>query len=108
MRFKLRNVFLGFRDQLPLRRLIRNAWYGHLKGWMHQRSHYLHDGREKISYSSKETSLKAAKKMELKTGNVFRSYKCLYCDGYHIGKSRDKTLKHPDEDQWNGTANQDQ
>ena len=97
---KLRNLWLGFKDQLPLRRLVRNFWKGNLRGFFHERSHLTHSGQRKISYGSKESSLRACAKMEAKRpGTVFRSYKCLYCDGYHIGKNRVEGI-HPDEEKW--------
>jgi hypothetical protein len=103
MKITLRNFYLGFRDQFPLRRLVRNAWQGHLKGFVHERSHLTHAGNPKIAYGSKESSLRACANMEAKNpGTVFRSYKCLYCDGFHIGKSRSPDLKHPDESKWSG------
>ena len=46
-------------------------------------------GEPKICYSTKEKALKAADKMSIKTGKHFSAYKCLFCDGYHIGKNRD-------------------
>ena len=50
-------------------------------------------GKEKIKYNSKETASKSAQKMvekEAKKGNIvkFSPYKCIFCDGYHIGKTR--------------------
>jgi hypothetical protein len=102
---RLRNLVLGFRDQLPWRRLLRNTLQGHIKGFLHKRSHLTHSGSPKISYGSKESSLKACTKMEKKNpGTRFRSYKCLYCDGYHIGKNRGPGLVHPDETKWNGNV----
>lgn len=50
-------------------------------------SHYRSDiGKEKVSYSLK-SALKASEQMEEKTGRSFSCYKCIYCDGYHIGKN---------------------
>lgn len=84
---KLRNIWLAFRDQLPLSRLIRNIRKGHLIGLWSQRSHLTASGAPKIAYSSKASATKAAEKMKQKTGNYFSNYKCLHCDGYHIGKN---------------------
>lgn len=103
MKITFRNLVLGFRDQLPVRRLWRNWRAGHLIGWYHERSHLTHSGKPKISYGSKASSLRACEKMQKKNpGFVYRSYKCLYCNGWHIGKNRDSALRHPDEEQWNG------
>lgn len=38
---------------------------------------------------TKEDALKVAAKMSAKHGVHFSAYKCLFCDGYHIGKNRD-------------------
>lgn len=84
---KIRNIYLALKDQLPWRRLWRNLLKGHLRGLVHPRSHFRHDGEAKISYGSKASAIKAATKMQAKTGNYFSNYKCMRCDGYHIGKN---------------------
>jgi hypothetical protein len=84
---KLRNVYLAFRDQLPLKRFMRNLLNGNLRGLVHKRSHMTHEGNAKISYGSKKSAEKAAKKMMEKKGVYFSNYKCLYCDGWHLGKN---------------------
>jgi len=38
-------------------------------------------------YSTKASSLRAADAMKKKQGVHFSSYKCLWCDGYHVGKN---------------------
>lgn len=85
---KLRNIFLGIQDQLPITRLVRNLIKGHLLGLFHKRSHETHEGSAKISYGSKASAMKAAKKMGEKYGHYYSNYKCFRCDGYHIGKNR--------------------
>lgn len=95
---KLRNVYLGLKDQLPVRRLIKNLRSGNVLGLFHKRSHYRDDGSAKISYSSKKSAEKAAAKMLKKTGCYFSNYKCIFCDGYHIGKNRDNKPKASDDD----------
>lgn len=84
---KIRNIWLALKDQLPITRLFRNLRKGHLIGLWSSRSHLTANGTPKISYSSKASATKAATKMKEKTGNYFSNYKCLYCDGYHIGKN---------------------
>lgn len=86
---KLRNIYLALKDQLPLTRLLRNIWRGHVFGLFHERSHLTHDGRPKVAYSSKASAQKAATKMQAKYGAYFSNYKCMRCDGYHLGKNRD-------------------
>lgn len=87
---KFKNLWIGLLDQGPFKRffrnffITRNAW-----GLLSKRSHFRDNGAEKISYSSKKSALKAAEKMGQKHGVHFSTYKCIYCDGYHIGKNRD-------------------
>lgn len=104
MKITLRNAFLVFRDQLPLRRILKNIRNGNLVGLFHERSHLTHSGDPKIAYGSKASATRAAEKMQKKTGNYFSNYKCLYCNGYHLGKNRDSNLIHPDEAKWNRQA----
>lgn len=40
-------------------------------------------------YNTKETAQKAADSMKKKMNKHFSVYKCIYCDGYHLGKNRD-------------------
>ena len=88
MLMKLRNLFLVFRDQLPVSRLWRNLRSGNIRGLLHPRSHRTHAGNVKVMYGSRPTAERAAESMRTKTGNYFSTYKCLYCDGYHVGKNR--------------------
>lgn len=46
-------------------------------------------GKLKVMYNTKETAQKAADSMERKQGKHFSVYKCIYCDGYHLGKNRE-------------------
>lgn len=88
---KLRNIYLVIKDQLPVKRFFRNffvtrnAW-----GLFHKNSHVNQtSGKDKISYGSKESATKAAISMSKKKGCYFSNYKCLHCDGYHIGRNAD-------------------
>ncbi len=83
---KLHNFYIAIKDQLPYKRLIKNIFNGNILGWISKYSHYKRDGTEKISYNSKITALKTAKSMAKKYGHTYSYYKCLYCDGYHVGK----------------------
>ena len=85
---KLRNLFLALKDQLPLKRLFRNIRNGNIKGLIHVRSHLRFDGQPKLSYPTKASATKAAEQMAKKTGSKFGKWKCMHCDGYHIGKNR--------------------
>ena len=84
---KLRNLYLVFKDQMPPTRFLRNLRKGHIKGLISKRSHFTAKGDPKIAYGRKKTAVKAAKQMQKKYGNYYSNYKCLYCDGYHIGKN---------------------
>lgn len=88
---KLRNIFLALKHQLPLPRLFRNfvitrnAW-----GLFHQNSHTNQStGLPKVCYYSIKSANKAAESMKKKHNKHFSVYKCVFCDGYHIGKNRD-------------------
>lgn len=87
---KLRNIYLGLKDQLPIRRLFKNLRNGGLKKLIHPRTHLNADGSVKIKYNTKQTAIKSAEAMTKKTGKSFGNWKCFHCDGYHIGKNRIK------------------
>lgn len=87
---KLRNIFLALKYQLPLKRMFRNfvvtrnAW-----GLFHQNSHIRQGtGKPKVAYNTLASAEKAAASMEKKYEGKFRPYKCVFCDGFHIGKNR--------------------
>ena len=86
----IKNTILVIKDQMPLRRFLRNFFVtGNAWGIFFRSSHHSSvSGKPKVKYNTKPTSLKAAEKMTEKTGNNFASYKCLWCNGYHIGKTR--------------------
>jgi polyphosphate kinase 2 (PPK2 family) len=85
----IKNIYMALRDQMPFFRFIRNLRTGNVLGLFYKRSHYREDGKEKVMYNSKASAEKAAKKMMEKHGNYFSNYKCIYCNGYHLGKNRD-------------------
>lgn len=89
---KLRNVFLALKDQMPISRFFRNLRKGHLIGLFSKRSHENADGKPKISYGSKASATKAAAAMMKKRGAYFSNYKCVWCDGYHIGKNSENKI----------------
>lgn len=89
---KLRNIYLGLKDQLPLKRLAKNVMTGNVFGLFHERSHTNANGRPKVVYNTKETAIKSAQAMSKKRGAYFSNYKCIFCDGYHIGKNRDNKV----------------
>jgi hypothetical protein len=84
---KLRNILRALKDQGPFTRFIRNLRKGHLKGLVSQRSHFNANGNPKVMYNTKASAEKAAAAMMKKRGLYFSNYKCLHCDGFHIGKN---------------------
>ena len=87
---KIRNLILGLKGQLPLKRAFRNFFItGNAWGLFFKRSHVRGDGKLKQSFSTIESANKAALQMGKKHNKHFSVYKCIYCDGYHLGKNRD-------------------
>jgi len=88
---KLRNLILGIREQGPFKRAFRNFFItGNAWGLFHINSHIRQDnGQLKVMYNTKESAFKAAESLKKKRGVHFSVYKCLFCDGYHLGKNRD-------------------
>lgn len=74
--------------------ITRNAW-----GAFSINSHInQHTGQPKVTYNTVKTAKNSAEAMSKKTGAHFSYYKCLFCDGYHIGKNRDNKIKGYDYD----------
>lgn len=92
---KLNNLILALKGQLPLKRAFRNFFItGNAWGMFSKNSHINQSsGKEKGKYGSYESAKKAADKMSEKKGVHFSVYKCVFCDGYHIGKNRDNKIK---------------
>lgn len=85
----MKNLILALKDQLPLKRFFinffvtRNAW-----GMFHKNSHIsFRSGEPKVMCNTKKSAIKAAESMSKKKGVHFSNYKCVYCDGYHVGKN---------------------
>ncbi len=92
---KIRNLIKALIEQGPIKRayknfiITRNAW-----GMFHRNSHQRVDnGKVKVTYNTKKTALKAAEKLSKKYDTHFSAYKCIFCDGYHIGKNRANKIK---------------
>ena len=86
---KIRNIILALKDQGPLSRFLRNLRKGHVLGLFSRRSHERDTGKPKVMYNTKASAEKAAASMTKKHGVWFSNYKCLFCDGYHLGKNRE-------------------
>lgn len=74
---------------MPIKRFCRNLLKGHLLGIISKRSHYRDDGSSKVMYNTKASAIKAAESMKTKQKKHFSNYKCLWCDGFHLGKNRE-------------------
>jgi len=91
MKIKLKNLFLGLKEQLPWRRAFRNFFItGNAWGMFYLSSHQRTDiQKTKVMYNTKASALKAAEAMKKKQNTHFSVYKCIFCDGYHLGRNRD-------------------
>lgn len=97
MKIKLSNLFLALKYQLPLKRMFRNFLITR-NGWgmFSMNSHISQStGKPKVPYPTYEQAARAAEKMGKKHGKHFSVYKCVFCDGFHIGKNRDNKYETP-------------
>lgn len=83
------------RDQGPPARFVRNffvtrnAW-----GLFSINSHIAQaTGKPKVKYNTKGSAERAAAAMIKKYGGRYSNYKCLRCDGFHVGKTRDNAKR---------------
>lgn len=87
---KLRNIYLALKGQLPLGKLYRNFFVTG-NGWgLFSRNSHLNKrtGRAKVVYGTLDEARRAAEGVSRKTGGDLSAYKCIFCDGYHIGNNR--------------------
>ena len=88
---KIKPSYIGvwLKDQLSrsdwFRNMVldRSAW-GAFSIFAHAKRS---DGKPKISYKSKSKAEKAAFDMAKRYGYSFATYKCLFCDGWHVSKA---------------------
>lgn len=92
---KYRNLKIWLSDQFSRKVwfrnffITRNAWGAFsINSHMNQ-----HTGNPKVTYNTVEGAKKAADVMSKKRGVHFSYYKCLFCDGYHIGKNRENKIE---------------
>lgn len=86
---KLKNIITAILEQGPLKRAFKNfVITGNAWGMFSKRSHFRDNNEPKVIYNTKASADKAAKKMSEKHGVHFSNYKCIFCDGYHLGKNR--------------------
>jgi len=88
---KIKNLYLGLKGQLPWKRFFRNFFItGNAWGMFSKYSHIRRDiNKPKEMHPTLERAQKAAESMSKKKGVHFSVYKCIYCDGWHLGKNRD-------------------
>ena len=87
---KIKNLYKGLKEQGPFKRFYKNFFVtGNAWGMFSKRSHQREDGKLKVMYNTKESAQKAADSMAKKYEKHFSVYKCIFCDGYHLGKNRD-------------------
>ena len=88
---KIKNLYLALLEQGPFKRAWRNfVITGNAWGMFSKSSHIRQDTEKlKVMYNTKESAQKAADSMKQKQGKHFSVYKCIFCDGYHLGKNRD-------------------
>ena len=94
---KIKPKYIGvwLKDQLSrpdwFRNMVvnRSAW-GAFSIYAHARRS---DGKAKIAYTSKAEAEKAASDMAKRHGHPFITYKCLFCDGWHVSKAVKKNAE---------------
>ena len=93
-KIKWKNLKIWLKDQLK-----RKVWFkkffitGNAWGAFSINSHISQrSGEPKVMYKTVEGAKKAAESMSKKRGVHFSYYKCLFCDGYHVGKNRDNKI----------------
>lgn len=90
-RIKFKNFWIWFKDQVKRKTWFKNFFItGNAWGAFSINSHInQHTGKPKVMYNTIKSAQKAADSMSKKTDKHFSLYKCLFCDGYHVGKNRD-------------------
>jgi len=90
-RMKFKNIIKAILDQSPSLKVAINNFFINRNAWgiFHISSHKVFNiSKLKVTYITKEQGDKAAQAMEKKYSKKFSSYKCAFCDGYHVGKDR--------------------
>lgn len=87
---KFKNIIKALKEQGPFKRFVRNFFItGNGWGLFSKYSHYNKSNKEKVKYNTLKSALKAAESMRKKNDVHYSTYKCIFCDGYHIGRNRD-------------------
>jgi hypothetical protein len=86
----IQNIIAALKGQLPLKRAFRNFFItGNAWGMFSKRSHFTIAGNPKVMYNTKVSADKSAAKLGAKNKYHYSAYKCIYCNGYHLGRNRD-------------------
>jgi hypothetical protein len=86
----IRNIIPALKGQLPLKRAFHNFFVtGNAWGLFSKRSHLTIAGNPKVMYNTKASADKSAAKLSTKNKCYYSVYKCIYCNGYHLGRNRD-------------------
>lgn len=81
---KIHNLVKAIRDQPLIEWRNGNAF-----GIFSQRSHFTSSGTRKRTLFNKGDADRVAELMMKRCPDaVFASYKCIFCDGYHVGRNR--------------------
>ena len=90
-RITLKNFCIWFADQVKRKRAFYNFFISHNAfGAFSINSHIrASTGQPKVTYNTAKSAIRAAEKMSQKYGKHFSTYKCLFCNGYHVGKNAD-------------------
>jgi len=90
-KIKWRNFWIWFKDQVKRKRVFINFFITrNACGAFSLNSHInQHTGQPKVTYNTIKSAQKSAEAMSKKHNTHFSYYKCLFCDGYHIGKNKD-------------------
>ena len=87
----IKNLYLGLKYQLPIKRFYKNFIITkHGLGLFSMYSHFRRDTEQtKVMYNTYKSAKRSADTMGKKHNKYFSVYKCIYCNGFHIGKNRD-------------------
>lgn len=90
MKFTPKNLYLALKHQLPVTRAFRNFFItGNAWGLFSKRSHLTRKGNSKVMYNTLISAQRSATKLGKKNNCHYSAYKCMYCNGYHLGRNRE-------------------
>lgn len=93
---KWKNLKIWLKDQFSRKNWFKNMFIT-FNAWaaFSINSHInQHTGQPKVMYHTEKTASKSAGQMSRKYKAHFSYYKCLFCDGYHVGKNRDNKTEY--------------